>query len=464
MSDKFDFESFDDGKADQLLRQTMADHRVEPSKGLWQGISRKLLWNELLHFNFTNLSPKLWIAASAGLLLIATTFYLVSKGSSDEPRAIQVNPVKPASLVAMTPVVSPAGTDNITGNGNGPGKSTGTDSPGSESASQVSVVNQRQFAFIPNPGNRSGIQLLNKTGPGDDPSDDLIELVPLNDAPRATSIITRLHPVGATWPGLSSGTDTIITISNQAGIVKYRKNGPEATRFFSAELGITPEIAFYSDPGEYSKANFWLNGGVMYHLSRFSLATGFGLGYVYDEGKYLVEYKTRDSVGYFTGVTSYTVGANNELLYNTHSVTVYDSLQHDLDYRTKNRYSYLQVPLLLGYRIFESNKISMVLQAGPAFSVLLGSRKSDPVIEYENATIIRVDDATPSRNPTNWQIWATLYFEMRMNKQISIYLEPSFKYYLKPVVSQENNDFKAPFTVGMGVGIQFNFGQKTNSP
>jgi hypothetical protein len=122
------------------------------------------------------------------------------------------------------------------------------------------------------------------------------------------------------------------------------------------------------------------------------------------------------------------------------------------------------VPFLVGYRFFESTRVSLTFQVGPAVSFLVGTHKSDPVIAYSNATIIRVDNETPARIQTNWQIWANLYFEMRINKIASIYLEPTFKYYLKPLVSQENIVYKAPWTIGMGVGLQLNFGQKTKKP
>jgi hypothetical protein len=163
-------------------------------------------------------------------------------------------------------------------------------------------------------------------------------------------------------------------------------------------------------------------------------------------------------------LTSYSIGNDGEIHYNTQTVSVYDSLQHQSDYRTNNRYAYLQVPLLFGYRLFESNRVSLTFEAGPAVSVLLGSRKSDPVINYQNATIIRVDDDTPVRRSVNWQVWANLYLELRMTRQISLYFEPGFKYYLKPMAEQEGVTFKAPLTVGLGVGLQFNFGQKKTRP
>ena len=126
-------------------------------------------------------------------------------------------------------------------------------------------------------------------------------------------------------------------------------------------------------------------------------------------GNYRIEYKSFDSIGYYTGVTSFTLGPDDEILYNTQSVNVYDSLHHQADSRTRDRYTYLQVPLLLGYRILETGRISLAVQAGPALSILLGSREADPVIRYSNATVIRVDDQTPDRTRTSWQRRSTVH-------------------------------------------------------
>jgi hypothetical protein len=120
--------------------------------------------------------------------------------------------------------------------------------------------------------------------------------------------------------------------------------------------------------------------------------------------------------------------------------------------------------MLFGYRLFESDRFSITMQAGPAVSVLLGSRKSDPEIEYSNARIIRIDEETPSRLKSNWQVWANLYFEMYVTQKISLYLEPSFKYYLSPTAEQENPGATPPWSVGLGVGLQFNFEHKKQKP
>jgi hypothetical protein len=105
-----------------------------------------------------------------------------------------------------------------------------------------------------------------------------------------------------------------------------------------------------------------------------------------------------------------------------------------------------------------------MFQAGPAISVLLGTHKADPAVEYRNARVMRVDENTPARVQTSWQIWANLYFELRVTRQISLYFEPTFKYYLSPSARKENVSLKAPVSVGLGIGLQFNFGQKKTNP
>jgi hypothetical protein len=470
MNDKLDMKAFDDGGADQFLRETMEGHLVAPRKAVWKGISRNLLWKELIHINFTNVSWKFWMAGSVGLIVVISAIYF---GFPD------MTPGKPASTGRETFIPGASSSGNVAartssglkdgytrkGAENSPDPNRPVQAPSVQTSTKTGIAPAHELLA-------SGTRIRTKSGQTFLPESATVPAAPdeisWNPSPdnglAANTGIYRVSPLTATLSYALPGTDTIITITNPMGVIKFTKTKTGTDRFFSANLGITPEIAFYSEPEVYSKTNFWLNGEVTYHISRFTIASGFGLGYVYDEGDYRVEYKSQDSIGYFTGVTSYTVGINNEIIYNTHTVNVYDSLQHLDDFRTRNRYSYLQVPLLLGYRFFETNRISLSFQTGPAISILLGSRQSDPVIEYSNATIIRVDDNTPARVKTNWQIWANLYLEMRMNKNVSLFLEPSFKYYFKPMVTQENGTGKSPWTIGLGVGIQFNFGHKKMTP
>ena len=85
------------------------------------------------------------------------------------------------------------------------------------------------------------------------------------------------------------------------------------------------------------------------------------------------------------------------------------------------------------------------------------------MINYQNARIVRVDEQTPDRLKTNWEIWAELYFEYRITRKLSLYLEPSLKYYMNPTVNQEVSG-SPPWTLGLGFGLQFNFEPKKRKP
>ena len=470
MNDKINFKASDEGGLDEFFRKTLEGHRVEPKPTLWKGMSRTMLWRELAHFNFTNLSTKLRVTGALGLLILAVALYNIF---STPPPAVPLtiatstsgrivnSPVREITHTSSAPLhkgnqpaVHSAKTYNNPNQGGATGKSNkATSSKSPESLAYAKKIPKHTISHQTN--DNFVTTEYSFTTPAE--KTDIAVFSGQTD-------ISPIIPFETAFHLISPHVDTIITINNAFGISRFLKTKPTATQFFSVNLGVIPEMSFYAEPEAYSKMNVWINGGLTWHFSRFSLSINPGLGYVYDKGKYRVEYKSNDSVGYFTNVLSYTIGANNEIIYNTVNENIYDSLTHQNDYRTMNRFSYLQVPLLLGYRFFESDRVSLTFQAGPAVSFLLGSRKSASVIEYTNARIIRVDDNTPSRVHTNWQVWGDLFLEIRMNKKISIYFEPSFKYFLNSIVEQENVSFKAPWSVGLGIGIQFNFAAKKKNP
>ncbi len=470
MSEKIDFKAFEDGGADQFLRGTMSGHRVEPKPGIWKDISRKLLWKEFLRFDFTNLSPKIWITATIGLLAIVSGLYVgFHVDSPDKTASHPVGKSAQVSFTAASPHVKPTAGALLNPSQDRNKKMTASHQADSPEAGGLHETKESDVS------NKPIVQAANfqRVHGAEFAKEDLQGIHSFNEksvstiqVPQPVSLaeINSLVPIETALLPVFPGSDTIITFSNPTGVVKVRKTKPEAAQFFSINLGLVPELAVYSEPAALTKANYWVNAGITYHISRFSVASGIGLGYVFDEGKYHVEYISNDSVGYYNNVTSYSIGNNNEITYNTQTVNVYDSLYHLDNPYMKNRYSYLQVPLLLGYQLFVSNKVSLTFQAGPAISVLLGSHTPEPDMVYSNGRVVSMENQTPSRVQTNWQIWTNLYFEMRLNKKLSLYLDPSFKYYLNPVATGENVKFKAPWAIGLGVGLQFNFGQKTTSP
>ena len=436
---------------DELFRNTLKGYSVEPSEGLWKGISRKLLWREVTRFNLSNLSPPFWIGSAAvmALLTVALLWILSKESSSSDNNSTNllysnaqgktIRPESPFAPALMTPRVTLVTESHETA-AHLAAKSIENKTHAVKTFSQPSISEQNKKAEP---------LLLASSNTG---------FVNTRSAPVDCFLLTNIPVYSVTETILA---DTILSFKSPGVINKVREDKPVNPQFFSAALGIFPEITFHNTGSPTTQWNFWTNLRLSYHISRFSVSTGAGLGYAFDDGIYRIEYKSNDSTGYFYNVVSYSVNpANHEITYNTVSQTVYDSVTHIADDRARNRYTYIQIPLLFGYQLFETNRLSLTIQGGPAVSFYLGKKESEPVIDYPNARIIRIDNTTPSRLKTNWQLWLNLTLEYRLTRQFSLFAEPYYKYYFQPMLQQENTSATNPSAFGLGVGLQFNFGKK----
>ena len=75
MNEKINFKAVNEDGMDEFLRNTIEGYRVEPKPSLWKSISRKLLWREISHFNFTNIPAKVWVTGALGLLILGVAIY-----------------------------------------------------------------------------------------------------------------------------------------------------------------------------------------------------------------------------------------------------------------------------------------------------------------------------------------------------------------------------------------------------
>jgi hypothetical protein len=265
----------------------------------------------------------------------------------------------------------------------------------------------------------------------------------------------------------SGAEDTLLRITNVNGITNIPlKTKAEIPQFYTLNMGISPELSVYRNDERYSETNYWLNAGVTYHAGRFSVQTGVGLGYVFDHANYQVSYKSKDSIGFFTSIISFVVNPGNVIVFTTKDIPVYDSLQHVADDRAVSRYTYLQIPLMLGYELLETNRFSLGIKVGPSISFLIGSKEALPFIDYPNSRLIRVENNSLTRVEMNWEIQAALDLEYRLAKSFSLYAQPYYKHYFKPFATEESTSTqpKDPYSIGIEIGARFNFGQKKIKP
>jgi hypothetical protein len=464
------------GELDALFRSTLENQQIEPSKAIWKGISRKLLRAELTHFNFVNLPKAFWIgAASAVVVGLIFLFNQIPDGKTTEndysPIIIKNNPQRNSSTITSN-AWQPSANKKVN---RGKTYSTAQTLPKGSTIQQpqlpssgVPVLASNNSSRIiktnkiPNAANlSSGTTSITLSGKEENSVEGHLVVsqvrytnsYELNYLPSLA--ITSLIPL--------TEEDTLLRITNLNGIMNIPLNTKVAIpQFFTFNMGVSPELSVYRNDGQYTESNFWLNTGVTYHLGKFTVQTGLSLGYVFDQGDYRVKYRSKDSIGYFTSIISFIVTPGNKIIFTTKDIAVYDSVEHVADNRAISRYTYLQIPLLIGYELFETNRFSIGIKAGPSISFLIASKEALPFIDYPNAQLIRVDNNSLTRVEMNWEIQAALDIEYRLSKNFSIYADPSYKHYFKPFEMEESESVKAkdPYSIGIELGIRVNFGQK----
>jgi Outer membrane protein beta-barrel domain len=479
MSEELKPQADADSGLDNLFRNTLDSHQIEPSRDVWKGISWKLLWAELAHFNFINLPKTFWIGA-AGAVLVGMIFLFnqIPDGKTTEndyaPIVLKKSPDGKATAATSGNQTFPTSRNPIAVKGNSSIQIVQNGSSVQQthfhSASPVLAGNNSTRIISTNKTNYVAIVPSAKTSVTTSGTETFArEVKPINSNIRNTNIYELKYLPVLTSINLfpSEAEDTLLRFTSLNGITNISlKTKVEIPQFYTLNLGISPELSVYRNGDRYSETNYWLNAGVTYHAGRFSVQSGVGLGYVFDHGNYRVNYKSKDSIGYFTSIISFIVTPGNIIVYTTKDIPVYDSLKHVADDRAVTRYTYLQIPLLLGYELFETNHFSLGIKAGPSISFLIGTKEAAPFIDYPNARLIRVENNTLSRVKVNWEIQAALDLEYRLVKNFSMYAQPYYKHYFKPFSTGESTTTSAkdPYSIGIEIGARYNFGQKRIKP
>jgi len=457
---------------DDLFRDILGKQELSPSPKVWKALNWKLLIRELSRFNFINVPGITMVSVTAAIVLVAAlTYWAVQPGSKSNSEILPKTPVQvtgPSTVVKNNtePSVKP-----VAANGN-------------INTRPAPAVIQTQPAFTPSKHSQKPEALI--------ASNAKIEKAPVAASTPAVNPLA----VPAIAPAAGKEVNTLATNANTASyksiqlmdalefscfdlqnspdtltfirsgeVFKYVREKAHVPSFFSASLGIAPEMALYSSNGTSTQEfNYWANAGIAYHFSRFSVRTGFGLGYTYDEGNYKVQYRSNDSVSFYKEVIGYYPDPVNQgqFIYITKNHAIYDSVTHMADDRTRNRYTYLQIPLLLGYNVFETRNFSLGIEAGPAVSFLISEKKAQPVIDIPNGRLISLQDYSPTHQPTNWQLWVRLSLEYQFTRNWGLVVNPYYKYFITSPTQSSEGGNRNTQAFGIDLGIQYMFGRKSN--
>jgi len=184
--------------------------------------------------------------------------------------------------------------------------------------------------------------------------------------------------------------------------------------------------------------------------------TGIAYAISDDNGRFDINYSSFDSIGFYNKVVSFSPDLQNpgRIIFNTEIEGVYDSIGHNVQTKTANRYTYLQIPLMAGYRIYANRFLTISLKAGPVFSLMIGSDEQQASFSQENASLQSINDLSPDRVSANWQVAASLGVGLRLSRRFTLLAEPTYKSYLRPVYQ---NTRTKPQSIGIKTGLLYRF-------
>lgn len=226
--------------------------------------------------------------------------------------------------------------------------------------------------------------------------------------------------------------------------------------FWQFGLSANPEIVLYPNDSINNSRNYNFDLSVSYHKSGFFLETGLGISIARDEGRYFVDYESYDHIGSYNdlvGITYDSTETGVVPVYHSEEVDIYDSIRHLRIEKSTNTYTYLQLPLLIGYEK-KFKRFGYYVKGGPNFSLLIN--KNIPGAKLpEDVRVFDVDARLAERIKTNWQLLFGAGITYRLSNNMDLAVEPTFRYYLNSAYDRQYVSSKHPFAFGIRAGIKF---------
>jgi hypothetical protein len=238
---------------------------------------------------------------------------------------------------------------------------------------------------------------------------------------------------------------------------KKTKRSYSARKDLEVMIGVqyTPEWMFNTLEGDKYVSNFGLES--TFRFGRYSIRTGAGLSITQGTNELVVDYNEYE--GSYNALDSITFQWDDQhynLLptYYLRDQNVWDTAVTQEQHKLIKRYTYLQIPLVLGYDFLEKGWFSMGFRAGPVLSLLLNSEQLSAQYDPGKDKVIAINQVTPDRIQTNWQVMGGLNFGFAVSRRWVLELEPEARYYFNSVY-EKSDITKKPWSIGIRAAISF---------
>jgi hypothetical protein len=436
---------------DEFFRESLEDYQIAPSDK-----AKEAFLKEVSHETGTRrgiwrwLIPVLFVATSAALI---TIFYMtprmvsVAEGNANnaENEQNEQNATNKNDVIYTSNLSSAKATNNVLN-----GKSVSRNKVQTLKNSDATIpARKTETPELSQPG-------LNTEG---------VEIIPVSTItpePKAESKTippdTNIAITEANTP-IDVQSDTSRTLPPSPPLPPPADSKPKPDKEWRISPGLyySPEWMFQTLEGTKPVTNFGLEG--TFRIGRYSIRTGAGLSITKGTNQLAIEYN--EYLGSYLKLDSMTFSWNQQHtdLIPTYYLTnkdVWDSLMKLENAKIIKRYTYLQIPLILGYDIISKGNFSLGFRVGPVLSILLSSKTLSDDYDPGKKQIISINMITPEQISLNWQLMGGINVTYRFARRFGIEIEPFGKYYLNSVYENSNSSTK-PWSIGIRAAVFISF-------
>jgi hypothetical protein len=231
----------------------------------------------------------------------------------------------------------------------------------------------------------------------------------------------------------------------------------EPVRYFTAGAFYLPEWMFNMIEGDKFVNNFGFEA--TFYRGFISIRTGAGISISKGITENAVKYN--DYLGTFNKLDSVTFvfdeSSHNFLpSFYMSKEKIWDSISKLDSTNIVKRYTYLQIPLVLGFDFWQRGRFTIGVRIGTIMSVLLNSKQISGEYNPGENMVIGIYKITPDRVSLNWQAIGGLNASARLTKSIFFELEPQAKYYYQSIY-EKSGFTKKPWSIGIRTAVLYKF-------
>ncbi len=277
---------------------------------------------------------------------------------------------------------------------------------------------------------------------------------PGNVGPAAPADLSGEAQHAPAGPSMTRG-ETTSDQKQQHGSVQKKSRSGEGP--WALGIYFTPEMITYPSDDQLKNYSYSIDLHASRRLGNYFLQSGLGVSRNQDQGNSLIDYNKY--LGSYEDVYDVTFDSTETgivPIFHTETVMVYDSVGHVTISPTKRSFTYLQVPLFIGYGE-QSRRLGWFVKGGPSLSFLIHENIPAAGIPESQARILNVENELPGRISTHWQFIVSAGVNYKLGSRMSLSMEPMFRYYINSVYEQEKLNTRHPFSVGLRTGLLLNF-------